>query len=47
MSGNATLFAEIKKKEHINITFGDKIMGKTIGIGKLIKILLTLLIVFI
>jgi len=37
MSGYATLFTEIKKKEHGNITFGDKSMGKIISIGKVGK----------
>ena len=37
MSGNATLFTKIKKKEHGNVTFGDKSMGKIIGIGKVSK----------
>ena len=37
MSSNATLFTEIKKKEHENFTFGDKSMGKIIGIGKVSK----------
>jgi len=34
MSCNDTLFFEIKKKEHGNVTFGDKSLGKIIGIGK-------------
>ena len=37
MSGNTTLFTEIKKKEYGNVTFGDKSMGKIIGIGKVGK----------
>ena len=35
MSGNASLFTEIKKKGHGNITFGDKGIGKIIGVGKI------------
>jgi len=37
MSGNATLFTEIKKKEHGKVTFGDKSIGKIIGISKVGK----------
>ena len=34
MSGNASLFTEIKKKRHGSVTFGDKSIGKIIGVGK-------------
>ena len=37
MSGNESLFAEIKKKKHGNVTFGDNRVGKIIGIGKIDK----------
>jgi len=37
MSSNATLFNEFKKKEHENVTFGDKIIGKIISIDKVGK----------
>jgi len=37
MSGNATLFTEIKKREHGNVTFGDQSMGKIIGTSKVDK----------
>jgi len=37
MSGEASLFTEIKKKEQRSVTFGDKGMGKIISIGKIGK----------
>ena len=37
MSGNASLFIEIKKKENGSVTFGDKDMGKIISIDKISK----------
>jgi len=37
MNGNAALFTVIKKKEHKNITFDEKGMGKIIGIGNVGK----------
>ena len=37
MSGNEALFTEIKKKKYGNVTFGDNIAGKIIGIGKIGK----------
>ena len=37
MSGNASLFTKIKKKGHGSVTFGDKSMGKIIGVGKIGK----------
>ena len=37
MSSNTTLFTGIKKKEHGNVTFGDKSMGKIIDISKVGK----------
>jgi len=37
MSGNASLFTEIKKKGHRSVTFGDKSTSKIIGIEKIDK----------
>jgi len=47
MSSNGSLFIEIKKKGHRSVTFGDKGMGKIIGISKICKIPLTPLTMFI
>jgi len=35
MSGNASLFTETKKKGHGSVTFGDKGIGKIIGVEKI------------
>jgi len=35
MSGNASLFSEIKKKKYGSITFGDNKVGQIIGISKI------------
>jgi len=37
MRDNASLFIEIKKKGLTNVTFGDKGISKTIGVGKINK----------
>ena len=37
MSGNASSFSEIKKNGHGSVTFGDKSIGKTIGVGRIGK----------
>ena len=37
MSGEASLFTEIKKKGHRSITFGDKGISKIINIDKIDK----------
>ena len=37
MSSNVSLFTEIKKIEHENVIFGDKGVGKIIGVGKIGK----------
>jgi len=35
ISSNAFLLAEIKKKGHGSVTFGDKHIAKIIGVGKI------------
>jgi len=37
MSENASLFTEIKKNGHGSVTFGDKSIGKIIGVGRIGK----------
>ena len=37
MSGNGSLFTEIKRKKHENVTFSDNRVSKIIGIGKISK----------
>jgi len=37
MSGNTSLFSEIKKKKYGRVTFGDNKVGKIIGIGTIGK----------
>jgi len=37
MSGNASLFSEIKKKKYGSVTFADNKVGKIIGIGRIGK----------
>jgi len=37
MTGNASLFTEIKKKRHRSVIFGDKRISKIIGVGKIGK----------
>jgi len=36
-SGNESLFTEIKRKKHENVTFGNNRVGKVIGIRKIGK----------
>ena len=38
MSGNESLFTEIKRKKHGNVTFSDNKVDKIIGIGKIGKV---------
>jgi len=47
MSGNTSLFTEIKNKGHGSVTFGDKSIGKIIGIEKMGEISLIPLTMFI
>ena len=37
MSGNESLFTEIKKKKYENVTFSDNRTGMIIGVGKIGK----------
>jgi len=37
ISGNSSLFSEIKKKKYGGITFGDNKVSKIVGIGKIGK----------